>query len=149
MAQLAFGCVSCAARTTCLDFVHAPEGLGQLTEPLATFKYMIPTGAPVTATLMGEKRNGYVLSIDRDNEMPYPYRVSTGTNIPLRYRCDEVKIRYDNPAPFTLWQLNALVNCKAEMPWAGRASIVLLAPENIQAAWDTHKLSYYDSLFLS
>ena len=184
-----------------------------MTELLTTFKYMsIPIGAPVTVTWMNtQKENGVVCGYENyhgwSTELqPYVKVKMTISGIPSTFPAEKVRIRYDlpapftlwqlnvlaqedvndtwggkpqlapkhiasywewsklnvikikpakvlirytNPCPFTLWQLNSLVNCKAEMPWAGRASIVLLAPENIQAAWDTHRLSYYDSFFLS
>lgn len=130
MAQLAFGCVSCAARTTCLDFVHAPEGLGQLTEPLTTFKYMIPIGSPVTVTWGPDRKTNHTV------------RYVSPCNKYSRYHLDGmwiahedyVKIRYDSPAPFTLWQLNVLAQEDANDDWIHEPQ--QLAPNHIAFYWE-------------
>ena len=83
---------------------------------------MIPIGAPVTVTWMnGEKQNGIVESYYAFYGLGANLTLFTKVkfrNIIVAYTFSDtqVKIRYDNPSPFTLWQLNTLHDGDA-MDW--------------------------------
>ena len=64
----------------------------------------LPIGTPVTvAWENGEKENGI---INRHHWQGY-YVLLGVCGIDCGFRFDRVKIRYDSPAPFTLWQYYA------------------------------------------
>ena len=75
---------------------------------------MIPIGAPVTCTvadrIVHETVHGYVNG-------PYPYIVIDHYSRLLGYKESEVRIRYDKPAMFTLWQLNVAVCGNTNEEW--------------------------------
>lgn len=84
---------------------------------------MIPIGAPATATTRCNKYHGIVTY----NAFDYHIRVADGMSNNLSFTRNEVKIRYDSPAPFTLWQLNVMSGNSANYEWFGKWQYVDLS----------------------
>jgi len=103
---------------------------------------MIPIGSPVTVTWMNSvKESGIVCGYEHyygwSTELqPYVKVKMTISGIPSTFPAEKVRIRYDNPCPFTLWQFNALLGCDACMGWPGSVSVDMLTPHNIKYVFD-------------
>jgi len=78
---------------------------------------MIPIGAPVTVTCHGGKKlNGFV-QIVYQNELKGNLEVIDNlTGYGFMAHSSKVKIRIDNPAPFTLWQQQAIDRMRCVNP---------------------------------
>ena len=80
---------------------------------------MIPIGSPVTAVMPGGiKVDGFVLKVESYMKRP-AYKVGWY----MWYFENEVKIRYDNPVPFTLWQLNVFMGFSPNYTWHPAADL--------------------------
>lgn len=74
---------------------------------------MIPINAPVTVVINNNRINGILVKLPSSG-----YHVKDGDkNIYHWCLSFEPKIRIDNAAPFTLWQLNALCGDPANSGW--------------------------------
>lgn len=111
---------------------------------------MIPIGAPVTATRRfngGEDTfNGTLTDVLTEGKK----RPVLVLNSVLWFIQTEVNIRYDNPAPFTLWQLNVLCGEKANNSWTNDEQYIdddvyekqwvdgapFIGPHQISRYWD-------------
>jgi hypothetical protein len=132
-----------------ISFTHL-RGSVQLTEPLTTFKYMIPIGAPVTLfyiksdVMSSDFRAKGILELKEGSER-YKLKVrvylpSKGYNVYFLCNESEVKIRYDNPCPFTLWQLNCLSGVEANYAWVTTCGDTSLAPYRINSYWEAFSI---------
>lgn len=93
---------------------------------------MIPIGAPVTATWSTGKKANFIIHKYKRIGSHYKYDAqSCNDGTYCVFNDSEVKIRYDNPAPFTLWQLNALTNMEANTTWVPGCNFDLICIENV------------------
>jgi len=96
---------------------------------------MIPIGAPISAVSITTGRTVYGTLIEN-----YTKELSTcsevgedKTGYGILVFTSSLKIMYDNPAPFTLWQLNALAQEDANDDWFHEPQ--QLAPNHICRYW--------------
>lgn len=96
---------------------------------------MIPIGAPITATLAsdGSKHNGTLAYYGESKWLCDIHKQGAA----FLFDPDEIKMRYDAPAPFTLWQLNVLGSLDANDRWDW--SPINLTPSHIQKYWECFK----------
>lgn len=81
----------------------------------------IPIGAPVTYSnkAVSPYHRSYFVS-GYNSIKPYKYNLKgsiIGDWVGIAATEEEVKIRYDNPAPFTLWVANLLINGDTNDDW--------------------------------
>lgn len=101
---------------------------------------MIPIGAPVTVTWMNGEKEAGIVSNHREfygwsvKLQPWLEVKVTVSGKPTTFPADKVKIRYNSPAPFTLWQLNVLAQEDANDKW--KHEFQQLAPDDIPLYWE-------------
>ena len=83
---------------------------------LSRYEKRLPIGAPVMVTFLDKESQdsgtkpypAIIAGYDDDPLSPWPIKVKGPPN--GWCKIEEVKIRYDNPAPFTLWQRNRSID---------------------------------------
>jgi len=97
---------------------------------------MIPGTAVTVTWANGEKENGIVYK-----NHPFGAYVKIGVcGIECGFMYCNINLRFDNPAPFTLWQMNALLKFDANMPWnlPDPLDIHILNPDNVKNVWECY-----------
>lgn len=103
---------------------------------------MIPINSPVTATMPGGQKMKGLLEDYEPYDGSFLYLIRDGQDFDYKFFKDsEVKIRYDNPAPFTIWQVNVLAGINPEFSWGvkeefGENEEFPWGPDNIKNAWE-------------